>query len=61
MPRFNYVNSYPVDAMRHGVLTLSPKFFGDKPDIAVAGFNVGGKVLVNSPTSISDIPVSEPW
>ncbi|KAG6362659.1 hypothetical protein INS49_007751 [Diaporthe citri] len=27
-PRFNYVNSYPVTAIRYGIQTLSPKFFG---------------------------------
>lgn len=42
--RFNYVNSYPVTAMRYGIQTLSPKFFGGAPDIAVAGYNVGGKL-----------------
>lgn len=42
-PRFNYVNSYPVTAMRYGIQTLSPKFFGGAPDIAVAGYNVGGE------------------
>ena len=30
--------------MRYGIQTLSPKFFGGAPDIAVAGYNVGGKV-----------------
>lgn len=43
-PRFNYVNSYPVTAMKYGIQTLSPKFFGGAPDIAVAGYNVGGKL-----------------
>ena len=43
MTRFNYVNSYPVTSMRYGIQTLSPMFFGGAPDIAVAGFNVGGK------------------
>lgn len=42
-PRLNYVNSYPVTAIRYGIQTLSPKFFGGAPDIAVAGYNVGGK------------------
>lgn len=41
--RFNYVNSYPVTSMRYGIQTLSPKFFDGLPDIAVAGFNVGGE------------------
>lgn len=40
-PRLNYVNSYPVTAMKYGVQTLSPKFFGGNPDIVVSGFNVG--------------------
>ncbi|MCJ1234146.1 hypothetical protein MMC14_002104 [Varicellaria rhodocarpa] len=45
MPRFNYVNSYPVTAMRYGIQTLSPTFFGAAtPDIAVAGFNVGANL-----------------
>ena len=29
--------------MRYGIQTLSPKFFDGQPDIAVAGFNVGGE------------------
>ncbi|KAL8700094.1 MAG: hypothetical protein Q9201_005643 [Fulgogasparrea decipioides] len=43
-PRLNYVNSYPVTSMRYGIQTLSPKFFGGKPDLAVAGFNVGANL-----------------
>ncbi|KAL8867255.1 MAG: hypothetical protein Q9174_005781 [Haloplaca sp. 1 TL-2023] len=43
-PRFNYVNSYPVTSMRYGIQTLSPKFFGGKPELAVAGFNVGANL-----------------
>ena len=31
--------------MRYGIQTLSPRFFGGAPDIAVAGFNVGGNGL----------------
>ncbi|KAF6236427.1 hypothetical protein HO173_005519 [Letharia columbiana] len=42
--RLNYVNSYPVTSMRYGIQTLSPKFFGGAPDIAVAGFNVGANL-----------------
>lgn len=41
--RFNYVNSFPVTSMRYGIQTLSPTFFGGEPDLAVAGYNVGGK------------------
>lgn len=47
-PRLNYVNSYPVTSMRYGIQTLSPKFFGGAPDIAVAGYNVGGKIPSSS-------------
>jgi 5'/3'-nucleotidase SurE len=35
---------YPVTSMRYGIQTLSPKFFGGPPDIAVAGFNVGSNL-----------------
>ncbi|KAM0805787.1 5'/3'-nucleotidase sure family protein [Usnea florida] len=42
--RLNYVNSYPVTSMRYGIQTLSPKFFGGAPDIAVAGYNVGANL-----------------
>jgi hypothetical protein len=45
MPRFSYVNSYPVTSMRYGIQTISPQYFGGAPDIAAAGFNVGGKLL----------------
>ncbi|CAK4034748.1 Acid phosphatase [Lecanosticta acicola] len=41
MPRFNYVNSYPVTSMRYGLQNLSQIYFGGPPDIAVAGPNVG--------------------
>lgn len=44
MPRFNYVNSYPVTSMRYGIQNLSTTFFGGPPDIAVAGFNVGSNL-----------------
>lgn len=43
MPRFNYVNSYPVTSIRYGIQNVSEKVFGAPPDIAVAGFNVGGE------------------
>ena len=34
--------------MRHGIKTLSPKFFGSKPDIAVAGPNVGANLGITT-------------
>ncbi|KAL8805048.1 MAG: hypothetical protein Q9200_005577, partial [Gallowayella weberi] len=43
-PRLNYVNSYPVTSIRYGIQTLSPKFFGGPPELAVAGFNVGANL-----------------
>ncbi|KAL8791223.1 MAG: hypothetical protein Q9213_000180 [Squamulea squamosa] len=43
-PRLNYVNSYPVTAMRYGIQTLFPKIFCRTPELAVAGFNVGANL-----------------
>lgn len=39
--------------MRYGIQTLSPEFFGGAPDIAVSGFNVGGKESHRSIHSIN--------
>ena len=44
--------------MRYGIQTLSPKFFGGAPDIAVAGFNVGGKASHPSPPVESHLTIS---
>ncbi|CUA68539.1 hypothetical protein RSOLAG22IIIB_03577 [Rhizoctonia solani] len=43
-PRLNYVNSYPVTAIKYGITTLAPKFFGGVPDIIVTGPNVGSNL-----------------
>ncbi|KAL8925942.1 MAG: hypothetical protein Q9208_003255 [Pyrenodesmia sp. 3 TL-2023] len=44
-PRLNYVNSFPVTAIRYGIQTLAPRFFGgDLPDLAVTGFNNGANL-----------------
>ncbi|KAF8153991.1 survival protein sure-like phosphatase/nucleotidase [Crassisporium funariophilum] len=43
-PRLNYVNAFPVDAVRFGIQTLAPKFFGKKPDFVISGSNVGTKL-----------------
>jgi len=40
-PRLNYVNSFPVTAMKFGVQNLSTTFFGGVPDLVVSGPNVG--------------------
>ncbi|THV02674.1 sure-like protein [Dendrothele bispora CBS 962.96] len=42
--RLNYINSFPVDAVRFGIQTLSPKFFGGSPDFVVSGPNVGNNL-----------------
>ncbi|KAJ6526609.1 survival protein sure-like phosphatase/nucleotidase [Mycena vulgaris] len=42
--RLNYVNAFPVDAVRFGIQTLAPKFFGSKPDLVVSGPNVGNNL-----------------
>lgn len=44
-PRLNYVNSFPVDAIRFGINTLAPQFFdGSAPDFVVSGPNVGNNL-----------------
>ncbi|KAJ6622752.1 survival protein sure-like phosphatase/nucleotidase [Mycena sp. CBHHK59/15] len=45
--RLNYVNGFPVDSVRYGIQTLSPNFFGSKPDLVVSGPNVGSKRPTN--------------
>ncbi|OBZ74910.1 Acid phosphatase [Grifola frondosa] len=42
--RLNYVNSFPVDAVRFGIQTLAPEFFGSAPDFVVSGPNVGNNL-----------------
>ncbi|KAK4556181.1 hypothetical protein LTR86_006878 [Recurvomyces mirabilis] len=51
MPRFNYVNSYPVTSMRYGIQNLSQTYFGGLPDIAVAGPNVGANLGLTTQVS----------
>ncbi|KAF9264546.1 sure-like protein [Marasmius fiardii PR-910] len=43
-PTINYVNSFPVDAIRFGIQTLSPRFFGRAPDFVVSGPNIGNNL-----------------
>jgi len=43
-PRLNYVNSYPVTAIKYGTATLAPKFIGGAPDLVVTGPNVGSNL-----------------
>ncbi|KAJ8472946.1 hypothetical protein ONZ51_g8184 [Trametes cubensis] len=44
-PGLNYVNSFPVDAVRFGIQTLAPEFYGSAPDFVVSGPNVGSEHL----------------
>jgi len=48
-PRLNYVNSYPVTAVKYGIKTVAPNYFGSsKPDFILAGPNVGANLgLIN--------------
>ncbi|PCH43002.1 sure-like protein [Wolfiporia cocos MD-104 SS10] len=52
-PHLNYVNAYPVDAVRYGIQILAPKFFRGPPDFVVSGPNIGdnlGTVILISGT-----------
>ncbi|KAF5361401.1 hypothetical protein D9758_006250 [Tetrapyrgos nigripes] len=44
-PRINYVNSFPVDAVRFGIQTLAPQL-GGRPDLVVSGPNIGNNLAV---------------
>lgn len=43
-----YVES-SVDAVKYGVQSLAPKFFGGKPDFVVSGSNIGSKTQTSFP------------
>ncbi|EIN05795.1 hypothetical protein PUNSTDRAFT_46640 [Punctularia strigosozonata HHB-11173 SS5] len=47
--RLNYVNSFPVDAVRFGIQTLSLELFGSKPDFVFSGPNVGSRKGIAHP------------
>ncbi|KAF9545029.1 survival protein sure-like phosphatase/nucleotidase [Agrocybe pediades] len=42
--RLNYANAFPVDAVRFGIQTLAPKFFGTKPDFVISRSNIGNNL-----------------
>ncbi|KAG7089774.1 hypothetical protein E1B28_011427 [Marasmius oreades] len=44
-PNINYVNSFPVDAARFGIQTLSSQLLGDAPDFVVSGPNIGNNLF----------------
>lgn len=51
-PRLNYVNSFPVTAIKQGIDVTGPKLWnGAKPELALAGPNVGSNVAVQVPFS----------
>ncbi|KAJ5110407.1 hypothetical protein N7532_000942 [Penicillium argentinense] len=43
-PRLNYVNSFPATSMKYGINSIGPRFFDGRPDLAVAGPNVGSNI-----------------
>ncbi|KAK4236354.1 survival protein sure-likephosphatase/ nucleotidase [Achaetomium macrosporum] len=46
-PRLNWVNSFPVTAMRYGIDTIAPPFWnGAAPELAVSGPNVGSNLFL---------------
>ncbi|KAL6897684.1 survival protein sure-like phosphatase/nucleotidase [Trichoderma evansii] len=51
-PDLNWVNSFPVTAMKYGIETFGPQLWnGSAPEFAVAGPNVGTNVFVQLPFS----------
>ncbi|KAM0258722.1 hypothetical protein ACHAQJ_003731 [Trichoderma viride] len=51
-PDLNWVNSFPVTAMKYGISTFGPQLWnGSAPEFAVAGPNVGTNVFVQLPFS----------
>ncbi|KAM7205183.1 Survival protein SurE-like phosphatase/nucleotidase [Naviculisporaceae sp. PSN 640] len=51
-PRLNWVNSFPVTAMRYGIDTIGPQHWnGQAPELAVSGPNVGSNLWLQVPFS----------
>lgn len=51
-PDLNWVNSFPVTAMKYGINTFGPQLWnGSAPEFAVSGPNVGTNVFVQLPFS----------
>ncbi|KAI0759167.1 survival protein sure-like phosphatase/nucleotidase [Irpex lacteus] len=59
-PRLNYVNAFPVDAVRYGIQTLGPRFFGSAPDFVVSGPNIGCKHYSGFDTGITILTADSP-
>ncbi|KAI1084099.1 sure-like protein [Whalleya microplaca] len=50
--RLNWVNSFPVTSVRYGIDTFGPQIWnGEKPDLVVAGPNVGSNLFLAVPFS----------
>ncbi|OJD33366.1 acid phosphatase [Diplodia corticola] len=50
--RLNWVNSYPVTAIRYGISDFAPQFFDNQPpELAVTGPNVGSNLDIQVPFS----------
>lgn len=49
--KWQYVNSFPVTAIRYGIQNLSETYFGGAPDVAVAGPNVGANLGLTTQVS----------
>ncbi|RDB15111.1 Acid phosphatase [Hypsizygus marmoreus] len=43
-PLLNYVNAFPVDAVRVGIQILAPRLLGGRPDLIFSGSNVGNNL-----------------
>lgn len=51
-PRLNWVNSFPVTAMRFGIELTGPQLWnGEAPELAVTGPNVGSNLFLQVPFS----------
>lgn len=51
-PELNWVNSFPVTAMKYGIDTFGPQLWGGAaPELAVAGPNVGSNLFLAVPFS----------
>ncbi|KAF8875088.1 survival protein sure-like phosphatase/nucleotidase [Gymnopilus junonius] len=46
-PNINYVNAFPVDAVRFGIQTLSPQTFDSPPDLVISGSNIGTNLALD--------------
>jgi len=59
-PRLNYVNGFGPDAVKYGIQTLAPEFFGGPPDIVISGPNIFGAIpqAPGSPSGTSETGIA---